>query len=79
MYEIPARFAAPPRVGELIEKYRQTFRSDDPQVSWSVLADLVVDILHYADAHNIDAEQVLRVASSHYVEECDEAENLRIR
>lgn len=79
MYEIPARFAAPPRVNDMIEKYRQVYRSDEPSVSWSVLADFVVDILHYADSHNIDAEQVLRVALRHYADECDEVENLPIR
>jgi len=64
------------RVQANIEDYQRTQRSDEDSVNYSVLADYVADVLHYAHRHNIDVEQVLRLAQNHYYEETQEAEDI---
>lgn len=61
-----AAISAPARVAALIEQYQRTHRADEDIIDLSVLADLVADILHYANAHTIDADRVFALAREHY-------------
>jgi len=65
-----AGISAPARVAALIEQYQQEHDASedltDPASAQSVLADLVADILHYANAHNADADRVFALAREHY-------------
>lgn len=64
-----ARIGGPVRVGELIDQYRAAHRPEESTTTWSVLADMIADMLHYATANNLDTDQVLRVARAHYATE----------